>query len=272
LVANIVSVDVHPDKVLKYFNGISPTDILRAIVTIIIVALFLVFICCIIALFRGSSVKIGPLKFDPNQKINELTNAYKDIENDFKELRAESSQKGQWLELQFRINHDILYIRSSYKKDNEIDSGIAKLLDFALPSLISIITTDRDNSLRAAVFIPDERFLKILEGSGFSVEETETLKLPESSVAGQAFTQNKEIYIPDVMKSEMWFKNPHAIRTYHTLYCVPICFNDHRYAILNVDAEKVDSFNKDDKAGIKLMASSLAIMFYVREAAKNKNG
>lgn len=250
-------------KTVEHIENISPVNIIYLILGLFIFIVLVLFVLALITVKRGNTFHLWGLKIEPNSSINEMKNAINDLTKAIQELNAESKQKAQWLKLQLRLNKDILYISSGI--NDNLNRKIKDLIQSSiLPTVISIVTEGKHNVVRAAILIPEGQVLRIFSGSGYSREGTDNLRLSiDGTVAGKAFSLKETQYIPDVTNSLEWSRNPKSSKDYCSLCCIPICINDHCFGILNIDGDLPDCFTKDSIKSLELLASSLAVVFYI---------
>ncbi len=258
-------------SLLTFLDSICPFNIFYLLVGIVLLFIIGLFTVAIIATNKGNEFSFCKITIKPHAKYNDLKQAYQKLVSDFEELDCTTKQNAQWLKLLSKVNRDILYVESNSETVEDFIKGLNRIIILLLTGVVTILTSGREDVVRAAVFIQDGDNLRIYQGAGYSVEGTQKLRLPLStSVIGKAFTECKEYYIPDVTKSPDWSKHPKATKNYHSLCCIPICINDVSYAVLNVDGESVDAFSQDERDGLTLVSRTIALLFYHKEFISNR--
>lgn len=257
---------------LKYIHDTSKMDLGYIILLVFFILIVAIGVIAIVSVCKGNTFKLWIIHIEPSVKIKGLREAFDKLERSFQQLNTETKQRNAWLRLQAGIVDGLLIIEQNSKSLEEFNDNFNMLLEFALPSAISILTGGKEDVVRAAVLVPEGEHLKILNGYGYSVKGKANLRLKKTDIAGQVFTLGLEQYIPNVNKNEHWTRNPKASKNYTTLSCIPILLGDRCCGVLNIDAEQEDAFNKDERNALGLIAKSLAIAFCIRENIQEDEG
>lgn len=184
------------------------------------------------------------------------------LKNQFDELNAHSELKTHLLKL---INQAVMTICKwgEHPEGKEFKEDAKSLYDFILPGLAGLLVSQRDNSLRVAVFTPRENGLKILYGYGYSPEGKKHLELGfYDTKLGHCFI-NSEAYANGHLSSDPSYKrNPKASKNYESLVCIPMVYQGETIGVLNIDGLKKNSFDSDDIDYIRYFANVLSPLLY----------
>ncbi|MHB1421336.1 MAG: GAF domain-containing protein [Bacillota bacterium] len=201
----------------------------------------------------------GKIVFSRDKKFLEQI---RELHQEFEQLNEVANQK----QLVIKLMSDTFREITSLMEISRLTGFETKrnlIYDLILPSILGIITRDRGNIHRAAILIPDDEGenLKMLKGCGYSPDGQVGMKLPiDDSFAGYAFKNKQVCWSGDVTKERLW--KPHPLgKTYYSLACIPIVVNNIAVGILNIDGEKLSSFNEDDIDYFKYFASMISSTF-----------
>jgi transcriptional regulator with GAF, ATPase, and Fis domain len=230
----------------------APTVI--AILVIIFMVLVIILTCW--RLKRGSEVTVvGLLTIKPNDVVEQL-------KKDFESLNEDDKQKTQILKLINQLNVEIANIVCNTTNEEFFETR-KSIYDYLLPGIGSILTKQKGNNHRVAIFVKDGEELRIHQGYGYSTEGKKNLRLAMDSSAGYAFTTGEVYSSGDVLSPGNRFKvHPKATKQYRSLICVPIKCGDHILGVLSVDGEEPNSFTKDDEDYLTYLANSLYILLH----------
>ncbi|SDI19414.1 GAF domain-containing protein [Alteribacillus persepolensis] len=218
---------------------------------ILLTLLIVLLIVIIIRVATGkSNVSFWGFKMENNREVEK-------IQTQFDELNEHSQLKSQVLKL---LNQSIItYSVWENLQGKEFEKNVQRFYNFFLPGIISLITKQRDNSHRIAVFHDAGGYLKVLHGFGYYPNGGEELKLGfRESKAGECFTKGETYYNPDLSQDPSFNRNIESSKEYNSLLCIPIVFNEQSLGVLNIDGVKKNSFNKDDIDYLTFFANSLA--------------
>lgn len=227
----------------------------------VIVFLLILFLFSLIALLWLWSWKRW---LSPDAKLIRQYKEEKDV------LNQDSKQKSLIITLTDQINREIARLMDIENKD-ECEKHALKVFDMVVEQIPVCLKRARSINHRCAIFVPDHQqpeYLKILEGSGFSVDGKEKLRLDMDTLAGLAYRTGEVQYSPDVTKDERFKPHPKARRKYHSLLCVPIKSGKHVFGVLSVDGSDIDCFTEDDKQYVQLFATQIAIIFPLAQINK----
>lgn len=232
-----------------------------------LVVFIIVLLMVLYKFHRGSiTLNFGLLKIEPNRALEKL-------QWQFEELNNHSTQQVHVMKLLNQVY--LSYSKWAELSGQEYLSKMNDFYNFFFPGIISLITKNKNNTLRAAIFYKTNRdTLKILHGSGYSPEGKNSLELSlYDSKAGYCFI-NKEYFHSDDLRNDSSYKrNPKSSKHYHSLICVPIMYNGEPIGVLNLDGLQVDSFDKDDIDYITYFANSVSPILYKElELKKQEEG
>lgn len=221
---------------------------------IIILVIFILFSLALLwRILRGDELKIWKIEL----KSNKLLEQQKKL---FEALNEDAKQKNQIIKLLDQINQEIS--KSLFCPREEFNRRKSDIYSFILHGIIAILTKQKGNSHRVAIFVLDDdsKNLKIYEGLGFSPEGKSQLRLPiNDSHAGYVFNTGKALNDGDITGQGKHFKpNPKSKKIYHSLMCTPIIFLDKVIGVLSLDGEEKNSFTKDDEDYLKYFANALS--------------
>ena len=230
---------------------------------LVLVIIYLGLVCVAIFKFiKGEgNISLGFITFEPDKKLNKL-------QKQFDALNEHSNFKTQVIKF---INQTIITIPEwqNLNKD-DFEKDIKSFYDWFLYGISSIITRERQNQLRIAVFYKVDEKLKILHGYGYSPGGLKNLEHSfTNSKAGYCYI-NKEIYICNDLDTDPTFKrNPKSSKEFNSLLCVPIIYNERILGVLNIDGLLKDSFDKDDIDYITYFCNAFAPLLYQELLVKN---
>lgn len=229
------------------------------------------FACTIIALLilvgililwrgaKGDDISIlWFIKITPNA-------ALKKAKEEFDDINKDSAQKTMIIKLLNQMSLEIPLLTQRIEPETFF-SYRDSIYDYILPGILSIITKNKDDGHRIAVFIEENNELRIHEGIGFSPAGRENLRLPiPNSAAGRVYHTGEQYYCQDLENdnSNVFKKNHQSSKRYRSLVCVPIKYGNMIIGVLSMDGENPSSFNKDDIHYINCFAASVAPLLYM---------
>lgn len=242
------SFQVFDELLSNQVRNISPV-VLNVILMIIFTLVVAYFIARIWKVFKS-----------PNMKL------IKKYKNHFDKTDADSKQKSFVLTLMDQVNKEIpklVELRTNLKHE-ELNQRAGKIIDLVVERVRLFIRSASPDSHRCAVLIldsDDPLNLKIYEGSGYSIEGKEKLRLNvQKSIAGKAFTTGEYQYIKDTKKDKDFIPNPKSSKDFRSLLCIPIKVNETVLAVFNIDGAQPDCFTKDDIGYVQIFANQIAII------------
>ncbi|MBG9773580.1 GAF domain-containing protein [Brevibacillus laterosporus] len=210
-------------------------------------------IMSIIKLRKGSEVSIlwGVLNFKPNDLIEKQ-------KKEFEKINDDAKHKTQILKLIDSLNSEVSKVIYNIHSDS-YDEQKRSVYDYILPGIGIILTKQKSNNHRVAIFVPDGNGqLKIHQGVGFSPEGKKKLRLSLETAAGFAFKNGESYFSGDVTAAgDRFRRHPKAKKTYHSLICVPIKCDKMVIGVLSIDGEEPNSFVKDDQDYLEYFANAL---------------
>lgn len=223
---------------------------------VLAVCLTVLLIIIIIKVIKGTiTISFWGLKIESNKAVDK-------VQKLFDELNMHSQLKTQVIKL---LNQSMITVSQwGNLPSREFQDKVKSFYNFYLPGIISLITKQRDNTHRVAIFHQfDNESLKILHGSGYSPEGVEKLKLGlKNSKAGYCFINEEQYYNKDITNDSSYVRNPKSSKEYKSLLCVPITYNNKTIGVLNIDGLKSNSFDKDDIDYITYFANSISPLLY----------
>ena len=191
-------------------------------------------------------------------KINSNRELLK-IKDEFSYLNQNDQLKTNILKLLNQANITVPKWLNVLKGNDNIQNHLQYFYDFYLPGILSLLTKEKDNSLRIAIFVKDNNELRILKGNGYSPEGTKNLRLGITNTKAGLSYINNEVFISNNLTTESNYKrHPKATKEYKSLICVPISYDEVVLGVLNIDGLKEDSFDKDDSDFVNYFATALA--------------
>jgi putative methionine-R-sulfoxide reductase with GAF domain len=228
--------------------------------TLAILVILIILAFAILALYKyhngANTISFFGLKIEPNK-------AYGELQSQFEELNSQSEVKSHILKL---LNQTIITISGWDRNlsEEKLTRKVHNFYNFFLPGLVSIITKQRDNNHRIAIFTLQGRCLKIHQGYGYSPAGVENLELClDKSKAGYSFRNKEMYYSPDITADPTYVKNPKSSKEYKTLLCIPILYAEQVIGVLNVDGVMYNSFDKDDINYITYFANAVAPLLHM---------
>jgi len=225
--------------------------------------------------FKGDSLTFWGLELKTDKKFRDLQEDYKKLIKEFHELNQDSKQKSKILTILNDIAIEIgnVMALTDLKAFTEQRRLIYNLV---LPAITSILTKDKDNYHRVAIFVPDggSGELRIVRGLGFSTDDIKNFKLKiANSVAGWVYKNNKCFISGDAQNESLFCKHERSMSV-NSLICVPISNGDKVHGVLNLDGEEPNSFSKDDVDYLRYFATLISALFelepYVEERQAQK--
>lgn len=207
-----------------------------------------------IATGESKSYHFWGIKIEPNKAI-------KKIQQQFNDLNEHSQHKTQVLKL---LNQSSWTISNWGKlKPEEFNEKLKGFYDFFLPGVIAVMTKEKGNTHRVAIFYKHDDSLRILWGSGYSPEGKENLTLSlHDSKAGYCYLNNRTYISHDITQDHSYKRNPKSSRDYHSLLCVPITYAGETIGVFNIDGLNPHSFDNDDIDYITYFANSISPILY----------
>ncbi|WP_400162818.1 GAF domain-containing protein [Brevibacillus sp. TJ4] len=205
---------------------------------------------------KGSEVSIaGIVTIKPNETVEQL-------KRDFESLNQDDKQKTQILKLLNQLTVEIANVICNATNEEFLEIR-KSIYEYLLPGIGIVLTKQKGNNHRVAIFVQDGDTLRIHQGIGYSSEGKRHLRLAMDSSAGYTFTTGEIYFSGDVLTAGNRFRaHPKATKQYRSLICVPIKCGDHILGVLSVDGEEPHSFTKDDVDYLTYFANSLYILLH----------
>ncbi|KQL45862.1 hypothetical protein AN963_12590 [Brevibacillus choshinensis] len=229
---------------------------LPIIAALVILGFILFIIMTIWRLKKGSEVSIaGVLTIKPNETVEQL-------KKDFESLNEDDKQKTQILKLLNQLTIEIANVICNTTNEEFLETR-RSIYEYLLPGIGIVLTKQKGNNHRVAIFVQEVDTLRIHQGIGYSTEGKRNLRLSMDSSAGHSFTTGEIYSSGDVLSAGNRFKtHPKASKQYRSLICVPIKCGNHILGVLSVDGEEPNSFTKDDEDYLTYLANSLYILLH----------
>lgn len=225
---------------------------------VLIGVLCIVGLIIIIRSFKGDDVSIlWCIKVSPNATLKKL-------QAEFDTLNEDSYQKTKVIKLLHQMSQEIPTL-IQHSDPDDFSQYRKHIYDYLLPGIMAIITKNKDNNHRVAIFIEENNRLKIHEGIGFSPSGKVNLRLniPDSA-AGNTYQSGEIFYSNNLNDGTSGFKkNDKSSTTYSSLICVPITYGNMILGVLSIDGRKESSFTKDDVDYTKYFAAAISPLLYV---------
>lgn len=205
--------------------------------------------------FKGTAnISIWGIKIESNKALLE-------VQKQFELLNEHSEHKTQVLKLLNQANLTLSQWENA--RPEQFESLARSFYNFFLPGIITLITKQKANAIRAAVFHLKDDKLVILHGFGYSPNGVKNLKLSlQESKAGYCFTEGREYYNSDVTLDPTYVRNPKSSKLYKSVLCIPITYNNKTIGVLNLDGLDSNSFDKDDIDYITYFANSISPLLF----------
>ncbi len=240
--------------------------VIHCIAILIILSLILIFFLIFQRIRKGDDFKFFWFIQLKSSRIVEA------LRRDLSNLNEDAKQKTQVIKTLNQVSLEIANVMCSESQE-EYQSNKKAVFDFILYSIGSVLTKQKSNNHRVAIFTNNgDGNLKIYEGFGFSSEGKRELRLNiDNSSAGHTY-RTAEPYISGDVSSpgNSYKRHPKATKTIKSLMCVPIKCDKITLGVLSIDGQEGNSFTKDDLDYLKYFADALTPLMLIEYIDKQK--
>jgi transcriptional regulator with GAF, ATPase, and Fis domain len=202
------------------------------------------------------------IQLKPNRIVEQQKTAFDNLNEDAK-------QKAQVIKILNQVAIETARVLNSDTGEEYIRNK-KSVYDYILYSIGVVITKQKSNNHRVAIFVKDTggQHLLVHEGVGYSSEGKLKLRLDiHNSAAGYTFRTGEIFHSGDVTAPGSMFRiHPKATKSIKSLMCVPIKCDNMTLGVLSIDGQEENSFTKDDQDYMTYFANaltSLMLMEYI---------